>query len=138
MQIDRQAVREMLIEDEGLRLRPYRCTQQKLTLGVGRNIDANGIRPSEAMFMLDNDIEEVIKGLDENLTFWREMTPRRQMALINMAFQLGIPGLLKFKNTLQLLRLGAYESAASNMLESLWAKQTPARARRVAAMMREG
>lgn len=59
-------------------------------------------------------------------------------SLLNMAFQMGVDGLLGFKNTLELIRTGSYEKAAEGMLSSLWAKQTPARAKRLAVQMRTG
>jgi lysozyme len=55
-----------------------------------------------------------------------------------MSFQLGVDGLLGFKNTLKLVEQGNYESAAENMLKSLWAKQTPARAKRMSDQMKTG
>jgi len=51
---------------------------------------------------------------------------------------MGVDGLLGFKNTLELIRTGSYEKAAEGMLSSLWAKQTPARAKRLAVQMRTG
>ena len=53
-----------------------------------------------------------------------------------MAFQLGIDGLLKFKNTLNLIEAGDYETASKEMLNSLWAKQTPERAKRLSEQIR--
>jgi lysozyme len=58
--------------------------------------------------------------------------------LVGMAFQMGTEGLLKFKNTLAMVQAGDYESAAKGMLQSLWARQTPERAARMAKQMRTG
>jgi lysozyme len=55
-----------------------------------------------------------------------------------MAFQMGIDGLLGFTGTLAAVQRGDYEAAAKGMLASLWARQTPSRAGRMAAMMRQG
>jgi lysozyme len=55
-----------------------------------------------------------------------------------MSFQLGIAGLLKFKSTLAFIEDGDFENASANMLKSLWAKQTPQRAKRLAEQMRTG
>jgi len=62
----------------------------------------------------------------------------RKAVLLNMSFQLGITGLLKFKNTLAKIEAGDYQGAADNMLKSLWARQTPNRANRLAEQMRTG
>lgn len=132
------ALRKQLIEHEGWRLKPYRCTAGYLTIGCGRNLDANGIRHDEALLMLDNDIASCIGQLRSRLHWFEHLNEIRQRVLIDMAFQLGINGLLKFKRTLSLIESGRYEDAAFAMLQSLWAKQTPNRAKRLAAWMRTG
>jgi lysozyme len=66
------------------------------------------------------------------------MTATRQAVLAAMGFQLGIAGLLAFKATLRAMEAGSYAMAAAGMLASKWASQTPARAQRMAAIMREG
>ena len=53
-------------------------------------------------------------------------------------FQMGVDGLLGFKNTLAMIQSGRYSDAAKGMLSSLWAKQTPARAKRMSEQMRTG
>ena len=131
-------LRAELIRDEGLRLKPYRCTEGFLTIGVGRNLDANGISEATARQMLDEDIADREAGLDRNAPWWRSLSDARQRALVNMAFQLGVTGLMEFKNTLAALQIGSYERAYREALDSEWAKQTPERAERVARMLREG
>lgn len=51
-------LKDMLIRHEGLKLKPYRDTVGKLTIGAGRNLNDLGISEREAMFLLDNDIME--------------------------------------------------------------------------------
>src|SRR5260221_216391 len=119
-----------LINDEGLRLKPYRDTVGKLTIGVGRNLDDKGISQEEAAIMLENDIDEHVALLDAKLPWWRKLDEARQNALANMAFNLGIEGLLGFKNSLALLERGEYEKAAANFAMSKWAKQVGPRADR--------
>ena len=136
--LNRQLLKDELIRDEGLKLKPYRCTAGKLTIGVGRNLDDVGISASEAMMLLDHDIERVLAQLNMHLPWWHKLSENRARVLINMAFQLGINGLLKFKNTLTLIQAEKYQDAAKAMLDSKWAQQTPNRARRLAKMMEEG
>ena len=59
-----------------------------------------------------------------------------QDALCEMAYQMGVAGLLGFKNTLALIEAGRYSDAAENMLKSKWAKQTPKRANEIANLVR--
>jgi lysozyme len=65
--MNRQLLAQELLRDEGLRLKPYRCTAGALTIGVGRNLDARGITEAEARFMLANDMEDVWRGVVQAL-----------------------------------------------------------------------
>ena len=124
-------VAEQLLVDEGLRLKPYRCTAGKLTIGVGRNLEDKGISAAEALGLLDNDIDEFWKELTSLLPWVLTAPEAVQEVLLNMAFNLGVPGLLKFKETLRLLQSGGYSLAAQAMLDSKWAKQVGPRAERL-------
>ena len=132
------ALKEELIRDEGLRLKPYRDTVGKLTIGVGRNLDDVGITKDEAMHLLECDIRRVKGDLDRAMPWWRELDEVRQRVIVNMAFNLGIARLMGFKNMLDAMRAGNYRDAAKEMLNSKWATQVGERAPRLAAMMRDG
>lgn len=155
---DRRKLEDELIVDEGVRLKVYRCTEGKLTIGVGRNLDANGIHPGEtavlgitresciangisriqAMVLLDNDIDRCVADLDRGVPWWRQLADARQRVLLNMCFNMGLPTLLAFKNTLRLIKQGEYVLAGHAMLQSKWARQVKARAVRLADMMEKG
>ena len=141
--------------DEGVRLSPYRCTAGFLTIGVGRNLDTNKLTAEELAFvghncrtkpitkeqsdyLLKNDIEKVCADLMKFLPWWAYLGDVRKRVLVNMAFNLGASGLLKFTNTLALIRSGSYAQAAAEMVKSKWAKQVGKRADRLANMMRTG
>jgi lysozyme len=67
-----------------------------------------------------------------------KLNDARQAVLIGMAFQMGLKGLLQFKRTLGSIEDGQFSEAAAEMLDSAWAKQTPARAMRLATQMETG
>jgi len=132
-------VKEQLIRHEGMRLKPYRCTAGKLTIGVGRNLDDRGISKPEAMLLLDNDILNCETELLEHLpVVYTGLNETRKAVLINMCFNLGISGLLGFKNTLAFIGVRDFERAANNMLASKWAKQVGLRAIELSEQMRKG
>jgi lysozyme len=127
-----------LVNDEGIRLKTYRDTVGKLTIGVGRNLDDVGISTAEAMALLANDLAHVASQLDAALPWWKSMTDDRQQALANMCFNMGLGTLLTFKTTLGLMQSGNYSAAADAMLNSKWAKQVGARAVRIANQVKGG
>jgi lysozyme len=132
---------EQLILHEGEVAHAYADSLGYLTIGVGRLIDkrrGGGLRPEEIRLLLANDIEAVRRGLDERLPWWRGLSEVRRKVLIDMAFNLGVEGLMKFRNTLAAVEAGDYARAADGMLASRWAGQVKARAERLAQMMRTG
>ena len=124
--------------DEGRRALVYTDTVGKITGGIGRNLTDRPFFDDEIALMLKNDIALVQTELDQRLPWWREMTDARQNVLANMCFNLGINRLMGFGKILAHMRVGEYEAAAGEMLNSKWAKQVGARAVRLAALMREG
>jgi lysozyme len=123
---------------EGERLGPYRCTAGKLTIGVGRNLEDRGITRAESAMLLANDIEEMDANLTRKLPWVARLDDVRRRVLIDMAFNLGVSGLLEFKRTLAAVEQGRYQEAAGMMLQSRWASQVGERAQRLARMMLTG
>lgn len=136
MNVDR--LRTQLVDEEGLRLTPYRDSVGKLTIGVGRNLEDRGITRDEAIFLLDNDIIAVLDQLAAHVPFFAALDDVRQRVLADMAFNVGMGGLLGFKNTLAAVARGDYDAAAVGMLASRWATQVGDRALVLAEMMRSG
>ena len=132
-------IKAQLVRHEGLRLKPYRCTAGKLTIGIGRNLDDRGISQKEAYAMLERDILDFEQQLlDEIPEIYNKLDEVRQSVLLNMCFNLGIKGFLEFKNTLAFIDAGDWERAANNMLASKWAKQVGMRAIELSELMRKG
>jgi lysozyme len=129
---------DQLKRDEGLRLTPYRCTAGKLTIGYGRNLEDVGISKEEAEFLLASDLAKAKIDAAKYIPWFWKLTPPRQAVLVNMAFNMGINGLLKFKNTLRLIETGEYAEAAKAMLDSKWAEQTGQRALRLSVQLNTG
>lgn len=129
---------ERIKKHEGLMLKPYRDTLGKLTIGIGRNLDDVGISEEEAYYLFNNDLEKVKRQVNSSLGWILGLDEVRQGVLYEMAFQMGIGGLLGFKRTLVAIQEGRYEDAADNMLDSRWAIQTPHRAKVLSEIMRKG
>lgn len=132
---------KQLRDEEGEVLSAYQDHLGFWTIGVGHLIDkrkGGTISPYISSLLLESDIADKASDLDKSLPWWRDLDDGRQAVLLGMAFQMGINGLLGFKNTLAMVKSGNYAGAANGMLNSLWAKQTPARAKRMSEQMRTG
>jgi lysozyme len=157
---------KMLILHEGMILNGYKCPAGKWTVGVGHNLEANPLTRNQenwlldyeaveycsrgriksitkegALYLLGYDIGNCIMHLDP-LKVYQELDEVRRCVLVDMVFNLGIVGVLKFKNTLKAIEKGDYAAAHLGMLNSLWAKQVGKapgqRAHRLAGMMLTG
>ncbi len=117
---------------------PYKDTVNKLTVGYGRNLTDKGLSQTEARFLLNNDIQEVITGLRKTYWWFDEISDIRQEVVINMAFNLGLAGFAKFRNTIGYISDGNYTQAALNMMKSKWASQVGIRAQELSRMMVSG
>lgn len=127
-----------LRRDEGLRLKPYRDSVGKITIGIGRNLDDAGISEQEADFLLANDVKAATVSLEANFPWACGLDDARKGALINMAFNMGIRGLSQFHDFLAKMQAGDFRAAAGAMLDSLWAKQVGPRATRLSIQIESG
>ena len=133
--------REQLIRDEGEVLHAYQDSLGYWTIGIGRLIDrrkGGGISKEESAYLFTNDFNRKLAEVRRHIPWFDRLDVARQGVLLNMAFQMGVSGLLGFKNTLAMIERGDYGAAAEGMLNSLWARQTPNRAKRLSEQMRTG
>jgi len=127
----------LIAKHEGLRLKPYKDTVGKLTIGYGRNLDDIGISHTEAEFLLENDIAHALSAA-KTYPWFSSLSEVRQAVIIDMIFNLGNTGFSKFKATHAAIEEGDYNLAAEHMLDSRWASQVGRRAHEDAQMMRSG
>lgn len=129
---------EMLIRHESLEKRLYKCTANKWSIGVGRNLEDRGISEDEAIFMMNNDVRDFYNELKRALPWYESLNDVRRAALMSMAF-MGVPKLLQFKKMLAACVKGDWNEAAKQALDSKWARDVKeTRANEVAAMLRTG
>lgn len=136
--MDKNLLLEDLKRDEGYVPHAYLCSLGFWTIGYGTLIDkrGGGIPEDIAALLLERHVNENVDKLNKALPWVKEHPEHVQRALNNMAYQMGVAGLLKFANTLSLIQRKKYDEAADNALKSLWAKQTPNRAKVVTDLLR--
>lgn len=140
---------EQLTRDEGSHLTVYDdATGEEIvpgylvkghpTIGVGRALDVNGISADERDYLRANDISKVKLQVGQRLPWTSQLDPVRLMVLHNMCFNLGIEGLLEFKNFLGFMQQGVWARAADEMKASRWAGQVGPRVTRLAIQVVTG
>ena len=139
MQIEsRHKLISMIQADEGYRKFVYQDTTGHLTVGCGRNLQDVGVSLNEALFLLNNDVARVEVALTKYVIGYDRLDDARKCVLISMAYNLGVGGLIKFRDMLSDMQDGKWEDAANEMLKSEWATQVGQRAVRLANIMRTG
>jgi lysozyme len=134
-----EAIRQFAYDDsDGLTLLKGATLRGNLTIGVGRNLNAEGVSPDEITLMLNNDIIAVNDSLESTFPWTTTLDPVRFGVLQNMCFNLGIEGISEFINMLAQVQSGDYAAAAQDMLQSKWAEQVGARAQRLSVQMEKG
>ena len=128
-----QHLKEFIKKHEGLRLKPYKCSAGKLTIGWGRNLDDRGVTIAEAERMLDADI--AIAKQDLYKVFGSQVgqfNDDRYTALVDMIYNLGVTKFRKFKKMIQAIKERDWKNARKEALDSKWAEQVRTRAVEVA------
>lgn len=131
----------MLKRHEGVESHAYECSEGKITVGVGRNIDSEGgigLSDEEIDFLLRNDIERCIIELSSEYDWFVDLDDIRKDAMVDIAFNLGITRLRLFKRALAAMAEGNYKQAATEFLDSKWAKQVGGRALELSDMISSG
>jgi len=129
---------DQLIIHEGYRQFPYKCTADRLTIAIGRNLDDVGITQDEARYLLKNDIRHARSQCELAFPWFSGLDPVRQDAIVNMCFNLGISRLRGFKKMLTALKEKDFHKAAEEALDSKWAKQVGRRSEDIVHMFITG
>lgn len=132
-------LRDLIKLHEGVESHAYRCSQSKITIGVGRNIDPTGIglSPDEIDYLLDNDIARCITELGQ-FSWFKNLSETRRFAVIDMNFNLGITRFKGFKKAIAAMAISDFDTAADEFFDSRWAKQVGNRAITICEMIRAG
>lgn len=131
-------LRTMVRRHEGMRTKPYVDTRGKITIAIGRNLTDQGVSEAEVAFLFENDLSCCYAELIRAFDWFAGLDVVRQDVLVDMRFNLGLPRLLKFSHFLAAMAVLDWETAAQEMLKSVWATQVGARATELAAMIRTG
>lgn len=148
MAYDRARLEAQLRLDEGRRDRPYRDSRGIWTAGIGHNLEAHGIDPASLPTPIPDatieqwfqeDIAATEASLDRNFNGWRSFGDDRQLAVMNLCFNMGwgngAHGLSTFRNMLAAMLAGDWGGAADDLLASAYAEEVGDRATRVALLM---
>ena len=142
--------RQYITIHEGREYMPYKCPAGRWTIGVGHNYQDNPLPHDIDLYLRQNgkildehidrllaiDIIRAVSDCKKIFSNWDALSPDRKMALTDMCFQLGGAGLRKFKKMILCIEHEAWDDAARQILNSLYATQTPQRARENAELIK--
>ncbi len=125
----------LIQQHEGFRGNPYECSVGAQTVGYGTIFP---LTKEEALMLLRHRLEAIATELEHRQPEVADLPAGVQAALLDMAYNLGVPRLLKFRKMWAALIAGDYPTAAAEALDSRWAQQVGGRATKVAGMIRAG
>ena len=159
MKYDYSKLLDKLIEHEGMVLTVYQDSLGIDTIGIGRNLEdrgiskeefdhmdipnmnviyEHGINEADARYLAKNDVQIVEEELLAAHPCVAELDAVRQLVLVDMAFNMGVPRLRKFKKMWAAVYEKDFMTAAKEMLDSRWANQVKSRSVKLANMMHTG
>lgn len=152
MNIDVEKLAADLERDEGKRLEPYFDSEGFVTFGIGHNLHANPLqKDARAMgkiwgfnseqfvrWLLKQDIKFLIADLERFTPVIAEMPEEFQRGIANMAFQMGIVRLIKFKKAWAYYSAKDYQLFVHELKDSEWYRKYTSRAERVIALIESG
>ena len=136
--------------EEGFRNAPYLCSEGFVTIGIGTKLhNSKGLNPKDfpirvSLAMANEWLESELKikqgkllsfETNTNCLVYKNLSEDRKAVIDSMAYQMGVKGVLKFRNMWKALKALDYPEAARQALDSKWAKQTPERANRHARII---
>jgi len=137
-EIEAMTLYEQLTRDEGMRARMYLDSEGVPTIGIGHNLRDRPISERAIQIIFEDDLADTEADVRMRIPVFATLSEARRGVLLNMAFNLGIGGLLEFRKMLEALRIQDWDRAATEMLDSKWASQVGARATRLAEQMITG
>lgn len=124
-----------IINHEGFASQPISDSKKSQTIGYGHSLTFSKITPTAAKLILDDDVYDRMKELIIAWPTFLNCDGPRQRVLLEMAYQLGVSGLMEFKKMLHAVAIKDYKTAKLEILNSRLANETPTRARDYVALM---
>ena len=128
---------ENIKESEGFRDKVYKCTEGYDTIGYGFAVKDLVMDEDIAEMILQRKVDALIARIEYNMPFVKDLPESVKDVVVEMCYQMGLSGFMKFKKTIAFLRLGKYQEASVEMCDSRWFNQTPNRALKLAKIVKE-
>ena len=127
---------EKIKEHEGFRDKVYKCSEGFDTIGYGFAIKDLVLDEDIAEMILERKLKKLTDAIRSKIDWFDDSPQEVQDVVTNMCYQIGLSGFLKFKKTIYYLETEQYQEASEEMLDSLWARQTPNRAKELSEIIR--
>ena len=128
--------KKQLENDERYRQFAYKDSVGKLTVGIGRNLKDKGLSYTESLYLFENDIKDAENQLRNRFYWFDSIDIQAQDVMINMAFNMGLGGLLTFTKALEHMKNENYKLAAEDFMSSKWSGQVGDRAVRLTNILK--
>lgn len=138
-----KTIRDLIAHDEGKVLKVYKDSLGYLTVGIGHKVtSADGLYLNDIISeercnkLFDKDFKSAVSGCEQNIKEFKTFPDRVKYILVNMSFNMGIYGVLKFKNFIASIIKKDYIKAEKDLINSIWYKQVTNRAKRLIQLLK--
>ena len=121
---------------EGYEPMVYKCTEGHDTIGIGFKVADLKLSEEVCDLIMAEILDDLISRIERKISWFRYTEDEVKLVIVNMSYQMGLSGVLKFKRALAAMEIKNWGMAADEMLDSLWARQTPNRANELADIIR--
>ena len=130
-----EKLKKAILESEGYSPKAYHCTEGHLTIGIGFKVDDLYLSKEVCDIILEEKLLQFMKEIEKNASWVEDMPLNIKDVILEMCYQMGVPSFLRFRKTIALFKQRDFEGASVEMLDSLWAKQTPNRAKKLSMIV---
>ena len=148
MNLEMNMALELVKEAEGFEPHEYRCTAKKLTQCYGRNLEVHPLSDEEKAELNEDgsvskevaekwalkELQECEEKLMSNIIYQKQ-TEVRKAVLLDMCFNIGYSGLMKFKKMWFALGERDYAEASRQMKDSKYYTDVKSRGKRNVTIM---
>ena len=134
----REITINLLKKHEGFRRKPYKCSEGKLTIGYGFNLEDVGLDKEECDIIIQNRVTKIHEQLLKKYQWYSPLSKVRKIVIIDMVYNLGFKKFHNFKKTIAYISKRKYQEASEEMLKSKWANQVYQRAQKLSILMETG
>lgn len=140
-----EKLKRMMILEEGQRNQPYddstgkrvRAPYGNITIGIGRNLDANPLSTDIIERIFQEDAEWALETATRSVNNFTKLSENQQLGILNMIFNLGATKFNLFCNMIEAIEANNFDKAVTDLKDSQYFRSHMPRVERISRMLKD-